>query len=368
MHTRIWSGEDEGACREMTAALDGIAVISALAIYRREVVPRVRDELQGWEARAGVIPDPALREAALSALREKRPNAEATAVFAILAPRPRRAGALRAMTALQTTTDYLDTLGERPLEDPLASGLALHRALGEAMSPSALPSDWYDHYPHSEDGGYMAALVATCRQEFAALPASEAVRPVAWRAAVRCGEGQSYTHAAAGGKDGRLEAWAARQPGPQGYSWWEVAAGASSSVAVHALIAAAAEPSTSAAEAELIDAAYFPPIGALTVLLDDLVDLEEDRATDQHNYMSCYPSSEVAAERLASVAERATAATGALRHRSRHAAILAGVAGYYLSAPAAGGEFAAPIRKAMLDTLGPTVRLVMATMRSRRRG
>ena len=52
------------------------------------------------------------------------------------------------MTSLQVAIDYLDTLGERPLEDPLASGLALHRALADAVSPTAAAtSDWYAAYP-----------------------------------------------------------------------------------------------------------------------------------------------------------------------------------------------------------------------------
>ena len=59
-------------------------------------------------------------------------------------------------------------------------------------------------------------------------------------------------------------------------------------MAVHALIAAAADPRTTAEEAELIDAAYFPPIGALTVLLDDLVDRDDDREAGQHNYLSYF--------------------------------------------------------------------------------
>jgi len=352
----------------MASALDGIAVVSALATYRREVVPRVRGELRRWEEAAGSIPDQALREAALSALRQKGLNVEATAVFAILAPRSRRAGVLRAIAALQTAVDYLDTLGEQPVENALASGLALHRALGEAVSPGAAHSDWYRLYPRREDGGYLAALVASCQQEVAALPAGDAVLPAARRAVRRCAEGQSHTHAAALGEGGQLEDWAAGLASPPGYSWWEAAAGASSSVAAHALIAAAADPRTGTEEAELIDAAYFPPIGALTVLLDDLIDLQEDTAAGEHSYIAHYPSNTVAADRLAFIASRARAATAKLRRRRRHAAILAGVVGFYLSDPAAASDYGSPIRARMLESLGWTVRLVLATMWFRRHG
>lgn len=135
---------------------------------------------------------------------------------------------------------------------------------------------------------YLAALVAACQGRLTALPSYDSVEPALRRAARRCGEGQSHTHAVAAESPQPLRDWAVKEPAPLGYEWWEVAAGASSSVAIHALIAAAADPRTDAEEAELIDAAYFPPIGALTVLLDDLVDREEDAASGQHNYMGYY--------------------------------------------------------------------------------
>jgi hypothetical protein len=99
------------------------------------------------------------------------------------------------------------------------------------------------------------------------------------------------------------------------------------------------------------------------VLLDDLVDREDDAASGQHNYTAYYPSGAAAADRLAFIAERAGSAAGRLRHGSRHRAILAGVAGFYLSDPAARGEFAAPVREQLLDTLGAGARLVSATRR-----
>lgn len=345
----------------------------ALFAHRRSVVPRVRSEQRRWAAAGAAIPDPELREAALTALRRKGANAEATGVFALLAPRARQAEALGAMTALQTAIDYLDALGERPLEDPLAAGLALHGALPEALDPGGERSRWYRCFPQREDGGYLAALVDACRAAVAALPGREAALPAARRAARRCGEGQSHTHAADEDDGTRLRAWAERlalpappAPGAPDYRWWELAAGASSSVAAHALIAAAGDGRTDAAEAEAIDAAYFPPVGALTVLLDDLVDREEDLAAGEHNYVAYYADSTETAERLALLAGRARKATAKLRHRRRHAAILAGVAAFYLGPRAVGGDHAEAIRTRMLEPMGGTARLALAAMRARR--
>ena len=136
----------------------------------------------------------------------------------------------------------------------------------------------------------------------------------------------------------------------------------------HALIAAAADPRTTAAEADLVDAAYFPAVGALTVLLDDLVDREDDLAAGEHNYLSYIARRGEAAKRIGLLAGRARAAIAQLPPRRRHRAILAGVAGFYLSAPAADGGYARPIRGRLLESLDPTVRLIMVAMRLRRHG
>lgn len=344
-----------------------LGVASALAAYRRSVLPAVRSELRGWERAAAAIPDPVLRGHALAALREKAGNAEATAVFAILAPRATRRAAVRAIAALQVAVDYLDTLGEQKTDDVLANGLQLHGALVDALSPGAPTADWYRLNPRREDGGYLGNLVSRCRETAGALPAAAAALPAARRAARRCGEGQSHTHAAARGQREALERWASRLPAPPGYEWWEVAAGASSSVAAHALIAAAADRRTGAGEAALVEAAYCPPIGALTVLLDDLVDLDEDRAAGAHSYIGYYAGSDDAAHRLAFLARRARAAIAGLPRAGRHAAILAGVAGFYLAAPTASNAYARPVREALIDALGPAVPAIVAATRRRRR-
>jgi tetraprenyl-beta-curcumene synthase len=353
---------------ESDLAANAIAVGAALATYERQIVPLVRRELERWRASAATIPDSTLRTAALSALREKGRNVEATAVFAILAPRGRRAQALRAMTSLQAAIDFLDSLSEQRVDDPLADGLALHEAVVDAVSPGAARiSDWYRMHPHREDGGYLAALVAACRDELATLPATEVALPALRRAARRCGEGQSHTHAAAAGvRD--LETWAGGLESAPGYLWWELAAGASSSVAAHALIAAAADPRTTAEEVALIDAAYFPPIGALTVLLDDLIDREDDRQAGEHNYLSYLANESEAVNRIGLLANRARAAITQLRQARRHRAILSGVAAFYLSASTVDSGYARPIRGRLFESLDPTVRLIMVAMRLRRHG
>lgn len=347
-----------------------MAVMSALGVYQARVLPQVRRELGRWQGVATAIPDPILREHALLALEAKAANVEATAVFATLAPRPTRATAIRAICALQIAIDYIDSISEEPRAEPLRDGLQLHRALAAALTPGAESEDWYRFHPRRDDGGYLSSLVAACQESAGALPTAGAVLPAAQRAAARCGEGQSHTHAAAlagAAGAGELETWATALGAPAIYRWWEVAAGASSSVAAQALIAAAADPATSPAEAELIDAAYFPSVGALTVFLDDLIDRDEDAAGGEHNYLAYYRDSAAAADRLDLIANLASAALAPLRQGRRHAAILAGVAGFYLSAGAAKTPYARPVRDRLLASAGPAVRPIVAVMRLRRR-
>jgi tetraprenyl-beta-curcumene synthase len=344
-----------------------MAVAAALGAYLTTALRPARRELRRWEDEADSIPDPVLRAQALAALAEKGLNVEAVAVFATLAPRAYRRRALGAIATLQIAIDYIDSLSEGSTAEPLEDGLRLHQALAVALTPGAEPLDWYRFHPRADDGGYLSRLVASCQESVRSLPAATAVLPLARAAASRCGEGQSYTHAAARGEVRQLQDWADGLDSPAGYRWWEVAAGASSSVAAHALIAAAADRETSAGEAALIDAAYFPPIGALTVLLDDLIDREEDALAGEHNYLTYYRDSQAAADRLALIAARASAATAKLRDARRHAAILSGVAGFYLSADAATTPYARPIRDRLLGSIGLTSRPLLATMRLRRR-
>jgi tetraprenyl-beta-curcumene synthase len=313
--------------RVFEAPLQVAATLATLARYRAAILPVVERELELWSARAETIPDPVLRECATGALTEKRGNVAATAALVTLAPRRGRHAVVRATTALQVAVDYLDTLGEAGGRDRLADGLRLHESLVAALTPGAESPDWYEHHPRGEDGGYLDALVAGCQGAIATLP-SPAALPAALRAAARCGAGQSHTHADGGAG---LEAWAATLDAPPGLRWWEAAAGASSSIGAHALIALAGTPGASAAEAELVAAVYDPWIGALTVLLDDFVDRDRDQREGEHNYLR-YCGNEASA-RIDFLVAGARRAVRDVPRRGIHGAILNGVLAYYLGDP-----------------------------------
>ncbi|HWO83739.1 MAG TPA: DUF2600 family protein [Solirubrobacterales bacterium] len=294
------------------------AAVGALGAYLLTVMPAARRELRRW----GPLPE------------EKVRNAEAVAVFATLAPRSARPAAVRMIVTLQVALDRRDELEETGGEIDAAESAELER------------------------------LEASWRRDIAMLPSQGAVSPLLEHAVERCREGQRKTHGAAAGDGEGLRRWAESLAAPAGYRWWELAAGASSSVAAHALIAAAAAPDTSGVTAARIDAAYFPPIGALTVLLDDLVDWVDDRAAGEHNYLDYYVDASAAAERLGLIAERAAAQVEQLPRAARHRAILAGVGAFYLGD---GAETAfQPIRARLIKTLGPGGRILVWFLRLRR--
>jgi tetraprenyl-beta-curcumene synthase len=347
-------------------ARDAAVTLASLARYWLRILPRVRRELRQWEHRARAIPDPLLREQAVGTLCEERMNAEAAAVFATLVPSSRWDALVPVLVAFQVMYDYLDTVGEHPVEDPLLNGLQLHRALTVALTPFAKHEDYYRHHPARDDGGYLDALVTTCQAALRRMPAAPAVLPCARRAALRCIEGQSHTHAAIRAGPAQLASWAAQQDHADGYLWWEIAGGAISSVAVYALLAAATDERTTAAEAGLIDAAYFPPMCALSTLLDSLIDRQSDALTDNHSSIGHYADRSHAAGRLARIAADADAAVRRLRRGRRHVAILAGIAGYYLSAAGAETEYGRQVAAAVIERLGPIVPVIRATVRLRR--
>lgn len=355
------------ALRPRREARDTRAMLGTLARYWLVIFPVARAELAHWRRRAAAIPDETLRRHALETLADEHLNAEGAAVFAVLAPRRHRALVVRLLVRYQLMYDYLDTLTEQPVSAPLHASRYLHRALTAALGEPA-PSSYYAHYPHADDGGYLPELVGACSVAFEALPAAGSVAPTALRAARRCADGQSHNHAAMLTRESTLARWAScATPAGSGLRWWETAAAAGSSLAIHALLASAADPALRATEAERIERAYWPWINGLNTLLESMVDAPHDSATANHSYVGHYATPHLMADRLDEIAARATGAARHLPHARQHAAILAGMAAFYLAAPEAQLPAAHPAADRVLRRLGGDVRLPLAMLRARRR-
>jgi tetraprenyl-beta-curcumene synthase len=342
---------------------------AAVASYWTGVFPQVCGELRHWREQALAIRDPLLRIQALEALAE-RGNMEGAAAFCALQPRPRRELAVRAAVAFQAAYNYLDALSELPSARSARCRRHLHGALLAALDPTAahldLQLDCYKDFGRHQDDGYLQALVDRCRRSLCELPSYEQIAPAARRAAERVVCFQALNDPDRACREA-IERWGREQiPVGSDLRWWETAASAGSSLGVHAMIAAAAEPAIDPAHVEALERAYFPWIGALHSLLDHLIDAPEDARNGQGNLIGCYASQMQAAERMALLTERSLAAARALGPAHRHELIVAAMAAFYLCSPAARTQAARPVAQAVLDALGSLARPALAVFNTRR--
>jgi tetraprenyl-beta-curcumene synthase len=203
------------------------ALTFVMARFWIVVLPLVRRELGGWKRRAAAIPDPAMRAHAMATLDSERFSAAGAALFATTTPRRRDPALVRALVAYQVACDYLDTLAEQPSRDPIRDGARLHRALSDAVGDGPL-ADYFSDRTAADDGGYLAALVAACRDGCAHLPAYAQVRAAALHEAAR-NVVQGINHAAPAVREPALRRWAAAERAAGGRTvgdaaWFELAA------------------------------------------------------------------------------------------------------------------------------------------------
>ncbi|MBS1869486.1 MAG: DUF2600 family protein [Actinobacteria bacterium] len=369
MAGQAWVGAPRALAPWSAAAK--LALLRANVRYWPSVFPGVRRELAKWDRRAQEIPDATLREQAVAKLREERFNTEVAATLATRVPRARRRTAVAAIVALEVMYDYLDGLTEQPARRPLANGRQLYRAFADATACCGPLADYYRHHPQHDDGGYLAALVTTCRYAMWSLPAAQVVAPAIAEVLARCGEAQTRTHAVAQLGAGQLRAWASAQPEAGAMRWLEVAAAAAASVlAAHALIALAADPAASSALAVRVADAYLATC-ALTTLLDSLIDADADARDGGHAFLGYYAADAEVAQRLARLARDAVAAASLLPGAGHHLTIVVGAVAFYLSAIEPGNARArgltAPMARELRPLLAPPLVIFGVWRRVKRR-
>jgi tetraprenyl-beta-curcumene synthase len=357
-------------CASVDPTPPGVRQLSALvAVAARElcwVLPNVAREVSAWESLALRAPDASLRDDALLTLRRERLNTEGAALFGVL-PRRRDVTLLRVLAAYQITLDYLDTISERPSDDPLGNGRQLHLALTEAVAPGAPISDYYRLHPRCEDGGYLRALVELCRTGCATLPSFEQVRTRALRAA-HLGTVQVPNHdPCEARRESGLRAWVQRElPGPSELCWFELTAAASSSLWTLALLALAADPDLHEDDVIEAEAVYFPWICAASTLLDAYVDQAADRAEGNHSYVEHYDSHAEMVERLCEIVYRSVDGARRLRNGERHALIAAGMVSMYLSKASARSPALRASSRRIVRAAGSLPRVQLPIMRTMR--
>jgi len=309
-------------------AVDRVGLLRRIA---REVLPLTASELARWEARIASIPNAELRRQARASITLKRFHCEGGSVFAAL--RPGCAPTLvRLIVALQTISDYLDNLCDRSVSCDEADFRQLHQAMLDAVDDAGPLHDYYSLHPNREDGGYLVALVRECQACLRELPSYPLVRERVQRLVGLYNDLQVYKHGPLERRETQLEDWFAREGDAwRELYWWEFAAACGSTLAVFALLAAAALPGLRPDEAERLEAAYFPWICGLHILLDYLIDQAEDTAGGDLNLVSYYPDPVAQRLRLVRFVREARSRAAALPDPAFHATVVEGLPGLYLS-------------------------------------
>ncbi len=342
------------------------AFLSAATSYWTSVFPFACREIHTWERHAHTIPDPNLRAVAVRALRDERGNLEGATAFAAFVPRARRMVVARAAIAFQAAYDYADAISEQSRHGSPGNTWMLHQALVIALKPNSTHRDYYARNIGRDDGGYLKALVDRCRFALTLLPAFSLTVRCLRRAAVRIATYQELNHTSADSASDAFERWAKREtpPGAE-IRWWETAAAAGSSLAVFALMAAAAYPTLRPYQVLQLESSYFPWIGSLHTLLDSLIDRDEDEASGQKSLIDYYASREEAITRLQVLADRAGRQARSLSDGNHHLMILAAMASFYLSVGQATDPWSQLVRQRILGSLGDYAALALFVLRAK---
>jgi tetraprenyl-beta-curcumene synthase len=337
-----------------------MALLLANVRYWPNVAPLVRSELKAWERPALQIGDRRLRALAVEKLNDEGFNAEVAATLATQSSRSIRPTVVRAIVALELLFDYLDGRTELELREPIEDGLRLFKAFTNPLAPGPLTSE----LEPEPDRAYLEALGARAHENLFALPSAHIVAPFARAAAERCAQAQTYLHATSASGDRELQQWAHEQAAGSGLAWREYLAGSASSVlAVHALIAAAADPSTTSRDAQLIDRAYLA-IGSVITILDSLVDQRSDTARGEHRFIRLFADEHELDERLRILIAEALARAREAPRADHHIMTLAGSVAFYTTHQGARDPRVRGLSATVRSALSPTIWPAVAVMRA----
>lgn len=350
----------------MASFMSTAASLSLIARFVGRVFPLVDAELAVWrQAAAGAEPE--LARLALASIRDKRFHCQGGSIYSLY-PGVDTGRFVRLVVALQTISDYLDNLCDRAGVADEDAFRQLHLAMTDALDPAGGLHDYYCTYPLKNDGGYLAALVATCRREISRLPGYAAVKPAAVRLASLYSDLQVYKHLDPAVREGKLAAWGERHRAAfPDITLWEFAAACGSTLGLFMLCALAAAPDLTEDEAAAVDSAYFPWICGLHILLDYFIDLAEDRAHGDLNFVAYYRDEAEMTARLTFFRRQAMAAAGRLSGPTFATTVVRGLLAMYLSDPKTRAPLEGRVTAALLGSAGGYTRLLHTLCRLLRR-
>ncbi|NLN38944.1 MAG: tetraprenyl-beta-curcumene synthase family protein [Smithella sp.] len=313
-------------------------IISFTTAAVLKVQPVTRQWLGVWREKAQRIPDAELRRQALASLESKRFHCEGGALYSLLAD-SRYQEAVKFIVAYQTISDYLDNLCDRSTSQDPDDFRALHESMRQALSPEAPLSDYYRFRREKDDGGYLAALVRTCREVLSSLEGYRQARDTLLGLADLYVDLQVYKHVRKDERVPRLQAWFARHENTlPPMSWYEFAACTGSTLGIFCIISQLFNPGTPLSLVQKIRNAYFPWVQGLHILLDYLIDQEEDRAGNDLNFCFYYESRLQMSERLEHFYRQSLLSVEGLPHERYHRLIIRGLLAIYLADPKVAGQ------------------------------
>ncbi len=296
-----------------------------------KVQPRVMKELRQWRRLALAIPDPEIRRQALLSIDTKAFHCQGGAILGLLAGDDYSA-AIRFIVAYQTISDYLDNLCDRSTSLDPADFAALHESMAAALLLQEPRFDYYRFRREREDGGYLAALIAACRQILGRLPRYELIAAAVEELSLSYRRLQVYKHVINEERVPLLEKFFAeyqdRLPPMQ---WYEFSACTGSTLGIFALVANAFNPTLTSDLVDKLKRAYFPWVQGLHILLDYLIDQDEDRQGGDLNFCFFYQNPEEMETRLVHFYRQAQAAIASLPEAQFHLYVVRGLLGTYLA-------------------------------------
>jgi tetraprenyl-beta-curcumene synthase len=308
-----------------------------------QVLPEVERYLHGWRARAEEIPSPDLRTQALASIDTKAFHCAGGGMYGLLAGE-RRPEAIRFIVAYQTISDYLDNLCDRSVSLNPDDFRLLHTSMLDALAPSAAPgtagapaaqaAQYYRLREEQDDGGYLAALVATCQEVLSGVADYEVIAPYLHELAGYYCALQVHKHIRPEERIPVMHTWfAEHQEALPPMTWYEFSACSGSTLGIFALVAYALGRGCDAGLARAVKEAHFPWVQGLHILLDYLIDQAEDRDGGNLNFCACYPDEAEMAARLTHFYRQANASVAGLPHAGFHRLINQGLLGIYGSDP-----------------------------------
>jgi tetraprenyl-beta-curcumene synthase len=303
--------------------------------YVTKIFPMVSRELKRWAGIAKKIPHQTLREQALASIAHKRFHAQGGSIYALF-PKVDPVNAVKFIVAFQTISDYLDNLCDRAGVFDESAFRQLHLSMLDAVEPEQDFHDYYRFYPCRDDHDYLLQLVRECRTQVSRLPSYPLVLPYIKKYVLLYSDLQTYKHLTPSQRDLRLTSWAHQHLEPYSELFpWEFSAATGSTLGIFVLAAAATDPLLKPEAVKRIDAAYFPWIAGLHILLDYYIDCEEDQRMGDLNFVSYYQDIRKTEERLGLFVAKALDSCSSLPYPRFHRTVVCGILAMYLSDPKA---------------------------------